>query len=253
MTTTTDSEEFSKDESQLYFGMWKSVWRKEGARVTAKDKKYPWMRRIRDERVPFARVERREGENVFREMSIALISYIKTEFAFQKGKKTQDDAKIAFKDASNAIMPLVMFVMTPKPLWKIDSSIDDILLQLFESLVVLVADSARKMFSAKPAIVYEEPMYEFSNTAKDIGKLFGVIAPFCAKILVPTRIVKKRDTTQHMEELFLNFARSIQHLIKSLFNYGYVGNATSEATMRCIGTASTIGRTLDDYGIGGLI
>jgi hypothetical protein len=252
MTTVTEAEEYSIEDSNLYFGMWKSVWRKkEGARVVPQDKEYPWMRRVRDERVPFSRVERREAEDVYRDMSIGLINYIKAEFAFQRGKAVKENTEATYNNAEKLIEPLVTLVMTPRPhLWTIAPGVGDNIKDAMEDFLFLVAVSAEQRFSVKPAIVYEETMGRFADNGRAFARLLGTLAPVFAKTLVPARAVDQSDAIRHFQRLNDAYSRSLRHLIDTLFLHGYVGNATSDATMRCIGAATEIGRALDDYGIG---
>ncbi|MHA1684272.1 MAG: hypothetical protein ACTSUE_25265 [Promethearchaeota archaeon] len=244
-------EEYSVDDSLLYFGMWKSVWRKSENRVKQEDKELPWMIRKRDERVPFARVERREGEDVLREMAIALVNFIKVELSFHKGKVIQSDASAAFKTAKEATTPVIDLIMTPRKKWTLDPAARGAFTRNFDSFVGEVAEASRERFSVAPAVVYEGSMKTFEKFGQDIGEWFGMVSEGFAKSLVSTRIVQREKAIVHLQKLFFTFTLSIRHLINSLYLHGYIGNATSEAVMRCIGAAASIGRVLDDYGIAG--
>lgn len=95
-------EEYTEEESRLYFGPWKSIWwrgsYKDGD-FRKKEKVYPWMKRIADERVPVTRVESRNVQNVFRTVALDIIKCLEAEYRYHHGMGTYEQAQKAYTEA----------------------------------------------------------------------------------------------------------------------------------------------------------
>jgi hypothetical protein len=111
--------------------------------------------------------------------------------------------------------------------------------------------AARALFTSKPSKVYGEALDSINETQTALSTLFGAGASIYANSLAPSRAVKIADSMDHLSTLFNDFVRSIRHVMETLYNHGYRGNALSDASMKCIGAAERIGRVMDDYGMSG--